>query len=634
VTVILDNDINLDGVSNWQPIGDNSIAAEASFAGTFEGGGHRITGLTINTDKAYQGLFGKVTGTVKDLTVTGSVTAGGYAGGIAGEVNGTIENCCFIGSVSAGSVAGGIVGLMGGGTVRDCTFSGSVTAANGYAGGLAGQLTGGTVECCTAIAEVTGGKECVGGLAGYLMGGILTNCVHVGNVTGTVNVEGNNPVLTVGVGGIAGRCGDFAVSIINNCHYTGAVSGYSYVGGVIGENRSTGVSQMLVGNYYLSGTVSCYGLTQGDRGIGYDRNGSPYGSENPSGVAPLSLEGFFDAVSFSGWDFDTVWIMTSERPAIQENGVDIAFGANGGTGSMDSIFLPPFGGMVPECGFTKEGCAFVCWNTSSDAGGTVYYPGDWMPGDRPQTLYAMWQSTESFGYVDSSGAARTARNCSAVSADLAVMRDGWYFASGEVTMTKRLEIYGDVRLILADGAVLNVPLGIHVPEGSSFTVYGQSEKYYDSGSVSLTQGTGVLNAGNLAVFGGSTYGDGAPIGGDRGETSGEIFLCGGIIRAESHSGAAAIGGGFDGSSGPIELSSGNFTAIGGTVDQENWECASSGIGAGVPLETGGRIVSSVSFAGLSIRSAVVHAEAGTLAGRGTPARAIGNSTGTDFDISK
>ena len=84
----------------------------------------------------------------------------------------------------------------------------------------------------------------------------------------------------------------------------------------------------------------------------------------------------------------------------------------------------------------------------------------------------------------------------------------------------------------------------------------------------------------------------------------------------------------------LSCSSGNVTAIGGTVDQENWECASSGIGAGVPLETGGRIVSSVSFAGLSIRSAVVHAEAGTLAGRGTPARAIGNSTGTDFDISK
>lgn len=93
----LTRDIDLNGSddSQWTPIGTTKYP----FAGTFDGGKHKVSGLYINRNEDYQGLFGYITeGTVKNLTVKGTILAGGNVGGIAGTIypnstNGRIENC-------------------------------------------------------------------------------------------------------------------------------------------------------------------------------------------------------------------------------------------------------------------------------------------------------------------------------------------------------------------------------------------------------------------------------------------------------------------------------------------------------------------------------------------------------------
>ena len=108
-------DINLEN-EEWMPFNPASGYATEAYAGTFDGDGHTIKGLSINAATANQGLFGIINGaTVKNLNVEGSVaSSNNYVGGIVGKVQqGTIENCSFRGTVTttkSGGYAGGITG--------------------------------------------------------------------------------------------------------------------------------------------------------------------------------------------------------------------------------------------------------------------------------------------------------------------------------------------------------------------------------------------------------------------------------------------------------------------------------------------------------------------------------------------
>jgi len=90
-TITLKNDLTLDG-QEWVPIGN----AKKSFKGTFDGNGYIIEGLKIEKTVDYAGLFGNITGTVKNLGVIGNIkSAGDKKGGIAGNAGGAIENCFY-----------------------------------------------------------------------------------------------------------------------------------------------------------------------------------------------------------------------------------------------------------------------------------------------------------------------------------------------------------------------------------------------------------------------------------------------------------------------------------------------------------------------------------------------------------
>ena len=255
--------------TSWTPIG-NSIGN--SYRGTFNGAGHTISGLYINSSSANdQGLFGYVYGgTVKDLSVSGSVSGDANVGGIAGQNNGNVINCAFSGSVS-GSYVGGVVGDNDGGRVENCYNIGEVSG-NSYVGGVVGYSSGGisasaSVTNCYNTGTVTGTDDYVGGVVGGNDSGTVKNCYNTGSVKGS----GDR------VGGVVGYNDEGRVE---NCYNTGAVnSSGNYVGGVVGENPSGRVE-----NSYNTGAVSGGEYVGGVVGYNYFR-GSVTNSYNTGAVS-------------------------------------------------------------------------------------------------------------------------------------------------------------------------------------------------------------------------------------------------------------------------------------------------------------------------------------------------------------
>ena len=249
-TVLLTADISLRGV-DFEPI--------ASFSGTFNGGGHTISGLTLTDSLSPAGLFLTLErgAFVHALKVEGQVAPGGtkeFVGGIAGRSYGTIEECSFFGVVKGESAVGGIVGRNeAGGLVANCTVSGSVSA-NRYTGGIAGYNLG-TLRACINSASVNtanvdptlslddlsidpassltdlvsvGAVESrnatsdTGGIAGYSSGSLLS-CINRGAV--------GYPHFGYNVGGGAGRSDGF----MDFCSNYGMIYGRKDVGGIVGQ---------------------------------------------------------------------------------------------------------------------------------------------------------------------------------------------------------------------------------------------------------------------------------------------------------------------------------------------------------------------------------------------------------------
>ena len=204
-TVLLTADISLRGV-DFEPI--------ASFSGTFNGGGHTISGLTLTDSLSPAGLFLTLErgAFVHALKVEGQVAPGGtkeFVGGIAGRSYGTIEECSFFGVVKGESAVGGIVGRNeAGGLVANCTVSGSVSA-NRYTGGIAGYNLGTLRACINSASVNTANVDPTLSLDDLSIdpASSLTDLVSVGAV------ESRN--ATSDTGGIAGYSSGSLLSCIN-----------------------------------------------------------------------------------------------------------------------------------------------------------------------------------------------------------------------------------------------------------------------------------------------------------------------------------------------------------------------------------------------------------------------------------
>ena len=233
INITLTADIDLTG-KNWTPIGTDY---DNSYKGTFDGGGHTITGLTFTTNDEYVGLFGWLNraGTVKNVVMEGvQITShqiyGGSIGGVVGYSWGTIENCSVSGSVSGTVYVGGVVGAQIGGSITGCSSSATVK---------------GTVD--------------VGGVAGQTnSNATMTACYATGNVTLEIA-----PINNIDVGGAVGFNGG---SRILACYATGNVTSTGsstvnvYIGGFCGYNSTT--------------VTACYWKNNKEQGIGYNKVGT------------------------------------------------------------------------------------------------------------------------------------------------------------------------------------------------------------------------------------------------------------------------------------------------------------------------------------------------------------------------
>ena len=232
INITLDKNIDLTG-KVWTPIGTDY---DNAYTGTFDGGGHTITGLTITTNDQYAGLFGYLGnfgkfGTVKNVVMDGiQITCNhrlGYAGGVAGYSRGTIENCSVSGSVSSTVSVGGVVGAQRDGSITGCSSSATVKGTINV-GGVAGQtIFGATLTACYAtgnvIIEIDRTQNISGGgLVGFNDGISLLSCYATGNVTST-----------------------------------GSSTGYVHIGGFLGDNYIT--------------VTACYWKNNHEQGIGYNR---------------------------------------------------------------------------------------------------------------------------------------------------------------------------------------------------------------------------------------------------------------------------------------------------------------------------------------------------------------------------
>lgn len=197
ISAKLTTNINLNG-KTWTAFGkyDYKLEGKSGFAGTLDGDRHIVSGL-----KSTEGLVSCLSsaGTVKNLTVIGTVSGSSHVGGIAATSSGTVENCLFDGTVttsSSSASAGGIVGRASkGNRIVNCVNTGDIK------------------NTCTSYSSTLN----IGGIVGYTYG-TVENCYSTGNVSARTDRDTNK-----GIGGIAGQV--YASAVLRNCYVTGAVTG-------------------------------------------------------------------------------------------------------------------------------------------------------------------------------------------------------------------------------------------------------------------------------------------------------------------------------------------------------------------------------------------------------------------------
>lgn len=337
-----------DSGSGWQPIGDNSV----QFTGSYDGCGHRLTGLKITRNTPYAGLFGYNSGVIKNLGMEGasvsleiSSSPSVFAGGIAGYNRGTISGCyntCSISVTVAASssntsaYAGGITGYNASGTISSCYNTGSVSATatcyySSYVAASPGGITGinkGTISSCYNTGSISAtvssadvyafGKAhaYAGGIAGY-SGVTIRDCYNTGGVSSEVSSSyASAYAYSGGISGYSpGYDGDG--TIISGCYNTGSVSSFSF------SSFSSSSSGGIVGRIEFGTISNCYTI--------YELHYNALGTE-------LTIEQMKVQASYEGFDFDVIWRIDPyinngypilknivyEKPEIEYNSLDCA----------------------------------------------------------------------------------------------------------------------------------------------------------------------------------------------------------------------------------------------------------------------------------------------------------------------
>lgn len=267
-TIYLANDVDVSGYE-WIAIGYSDGYTPTAFAGTFDGKGHTVT-LTLDTiGQNYVGFFGYVTGTVKNLTVDGSVKAdstgsngiGHAAGVVAYLAGGTVEMCVNRASVTTDKCCytAGIVGGSENGKIKNCRNTGEISSTyestGGHAAGIANEAE--SVTQCWNEGDIelktVKGNSSNSRVAGVATGAPVLNSANFGKVSGPTWAE-----TGVSIGGVG-------TTAVSNSYNLGTVTGaagktYNISGGTV------------VNSYYadIAGKTGIYvkdsaGITDADK---------------------------------------------------------------------------------------------------------------------------------------------------------------------------------------------------------------------------------------------------------------------------------------------------------------------------------------------------------------------------------
>lgn len=353
-------DIDLSSFDNWTPIGTIGLP----FEGIYDGNNYKISNLEINTEDSFQGLFGFITGVVKNVEVLGSIVvtttnlpySHSLVGGIVGGMNNgaQIINCINRVDITADASAGGIVGEimetdyflcgMVFSKVIDCVNYGTITAnfSNAknentmYFGGIAGKNHGiidgctnyGVVDALSQVDETELSNDYVGGITGYsyqpfysefgpneqMKYAAIINCENEANVSGVR-----------AVGGIVGQ----HVLQVENCVNKGNIVGTKSVGGIAGITGTSGTSSIgytdviNCRNYGDVTTSDCY--AGGITGYSYD--------DIISCTNEGTISGVYGIGGITGQQFNTISECTNTGMIYGENCIG---GISGISGTSDN----------------------------------------------------------------------------------------------------------------------------------------------------------------------------------------------------------------------------------------------------------------------------------------------------------
>ena len=325
----LTDDIDLSGICSsanpWTPIGDH--ANNRIYSGTFDGQGHKITGLYLkgnasnytNGNTYYIGLFGECDGvTIKNLSVYGTAMAvtrmvGGLAGrtcGVSTHRRSTVENChnyvTLTGSATNDDIFshGGLVGSAQETDFIGCSNEVDITGYQGQVGGIVGNtgIGGVTLTNCwnSGHVHLRGYKSTFEGVGGLVGSGsntlTLTNCYN----TGAVDFYYRTAAEKQYVGGLVGCFGDSygtQTLTMTGCYSTGKISGdkadEALMGALVGGTKSgtsNKVEVIAANAYYLEGTAAVSGVESGaeaftaGEGLGASKLGKSYVDSCPAPV--------------------------------------------------------------------------------------------------------------------------------------------------------------------------------------------------------------------------------------------------------------------------------------------------------------------------------------------------------------
>jgi hypothetical protein len=315
------------------------IGCNIAFTGIFDGNGHVVSNLLIDTDGLNTqnlGLFGTLQGessAVRNLAVENCSITGGTdsdnLGGLCGHNDGiTIVNCHATGSISGGDNLGGLCGYNEAGAIENCYATVSVTGgiSTYNLGGLCGYNEAGSIVYCYATGNIVGGTSSynLGGLCGE-NSGTIPSCYATGNVSGGSYLGGlcgetsgttSNSYATGSISGVDYLGGLFGKNsgTTPNSYATGTVSGRNYIGGLCGENSGTITNCYAIGT--VGGTYSYGGL------CGYNTSGTISNSfwdtetsgltTSNGGTGKTTLEMQMEATfTNAGWNFQDIWAMAS-----------------------------------------------------------------------------------------------------------------------------------------------------------------------------------------------------------------------------------------------------------------------------------------------------------------------------------